>query len=198
MIKKYPLLCVCLTILFCAANLYSQGLETEIKVSPGLQTDIQVAKPDLSGKWILNLAKTNLPRNNPIPENLVGMSSIMVIEQKLPAIAITMRAQRGTSDDANFFGGRFTLYSDGRGDECLASLTSSTTRWQGTKLITTNYRSEDGRKEVDSIYEFELSTDGKALMYTLKHTERRLNAKGEIVMIWDDSQTKHLIYDRVK
>lgn len=198
--KKYFLFCACLTVLLWAVSGYSQGLQNEIKVSPGLQTDIKVVKPDFSGKWKLNLEKSRWRRQTSPSRRPAEMSWILVIEQKLPAIVITVRSQRGTSDDANFFGGRFTLYSDGRGDECIEDSRgiASTTRWQGSKLITTDYNREDGPDQVDSIEEFELSADGNTLMHTSKYTQLGLNAKGELERFWDDSMTSYQVFDRIK
>ena len=187
--KKLLFLCMCLSIFLCAGNLYSQGL----------QNDIKVIRPDLSGEWKLNAAKSQWGRGSG-PEN-PARSWIVTIEQKLPAISITLRSQGGGSDKENFFGGRFTLYSDGRGDDCteVMSESSSVSGWEGYKLVVTNYFvSTKGRKEMFSTEELELSVDGNSLVRTFRHTGVRLNPKGEYERFWNGPATSRLVFDRIK
>lgn len=189
------------------SNIYSQRLETPIKVdktvrveSPGrLETPIEVVRPELSGKWNLSKTRSTWSRES-TPERLEGLSWIMVIEQKLPAISITVRSQRGLADNENFFGGRFTLYSDGRGDEYPVdgSIDVSTTHWRGNKLIVTHYDSVGAERQIRSIKEFELSADGMTLIQTEKYTDTRLNEKNEVVRVVNNKRTVRLVFDRVK
>jgi hypothetical protein len=163
-----------------------------------LETRIQIVRPDLSGKWNLNKTRSSWSRES-APERLKDVSWIMVIEQKLPAISITVKAQRGVADNENFFGGRFTLYSDGRGDEYPVdgSIEISTTKWVGDKLVTTHYDSDGSRMDVRSIKEFELSPDGKTLTHTEKYMNAVLNEKHEVVTVVNDKRTVRMVYDRV-
>ena len=205
--KKHSLIgFIIFTGLF-ASNGYSQRLENPIKVdkparleSPvRLETPIEVVRPDLSGKW--NLSKTRSTWSpESTPERLEGLSWIMVIEQNLPAISITVRSQRGLADNENFFGGRFTLYSDGRGDEYSVdgSIDVSTTQWRGNKLVVTHYGSGRSEGRIRSIKEFELSADSATLTQTEKYMDTVLNEKNEAVRVVNDRRTVRMVFERVK
>lgn len=190
--KKQTLLNLFLFIFFCAVSVAAQRLETEIKIQ----------RPDFSGTWKLNVNKSQ-GLDKPFGRD-ADLISLMIIEQKLPSIAITLKLQRGVGADENFFGGKLTLYTDGRGDEYIEGVypDSSATKWEGNKLIVTHYsKSKTVPEQVSSIQEYELSSDGKRLINTWKRTSFRYIRKENSFReerYFDDSLTLTLIFDRVR
>lgn len=186
------MLAFCFSTVFCSVNAYSQRLETPIKVySPRLETPIRVAHPDFSGTWKLNPAKSGLPHVGRDDDTAL----IVVVEQKLPAIAVSIHFVEG-DEDATF--GKITFYTDGRGDEFPDDLGSnySTTRWQDNKLVITVFSSKS-RQEVSAITELELSPDGNTLMSRANQTKVRKGPNGERIKYIDYTNTESISFDRI-
>jgi hypothetical protein len=197
--KKQILLNLFLFTFLCAAPVVAQRLETQIKIY----------QPDYSGTWKLNPEKSRGLEKNDAKEP--KLSHLWVIEQKLPAIGITVKMQRGTATDENFFGGKLTLWTDGRGDEYIEGVEAfpSVSGWKNNKLTVTHY-SPGGSvgnitapKQITSIEEYDLSAEGKTLTITVKQTsfryipdEKKQNFKEE--RYFDDAKTVILVFDKIR
>lgn len=135
-------------------------------------------RPDLSGTWERNLAKSKSRGD------VVGSSSVtLTISHKEPELRITARASfkgKETNLDSLYF-------TDGRGEKSksrfqsfislglpgqieglqrIDSETPSKTKWEGNKLVTRssiNFLVQGNRIEIDLIEARELSSDGKTL-----------------------------------
>jgi hypothetical protein len=183
--KKFLMLCFCFSVVFTSVAAYSQRLETEIKV----------VRPDFSGKWKLNLQKSRWAHGRQ-PVGLSESDWFIIIEQKLPAIFITIRSQRGVSGDENFVRGNYTLFTDGRGDITAANAYTATTEWKDNKLITTYYITTSERKTtVAANQETELSADGNTLTMTWQHAA---TICGVNVGIIDETHSEKVVFDRSK
>lgn len=192
--KKQILLNLFLFTCLCAAQVSAQRLETQIKIY----------RPDYSGTWKLNVEKSRGFKKNGTKED--SLSHLMVIEQKLPAIGITVKQQRGTGADENFFGGKLTLWTDGRGDEYIDGIAAepSVSEWKNNKLTVTHYTlGENAEKQITSIQEYDLSADGKTLTNTVKQTsvryivdDKKQGYKEE--RYFDESETRILVFDRIR
>ena len=183
--KKYLILCFCL-VFFCAGNAYSQGLQNELKVY----------RPDFSGTWKLNIARSVLKKN--LPAGFAAITWIVDIQQTLPAISVTLRGSKG-ADEAVF--AKVVYYTDGRGDEYrpdVAERIASTSEWQDNKLVTTCFSFWQGRKEVTDIMEVELAADGNTLIGTSKETKIGVGPKGERIRYIDETKTQSAVFDRIK
>jgi hypothetical protein len=181
------LLAITFIVFSVIGNTFSQRLENEIKVQ----------RPDFSGKWHINFGKSRFSnKKSPVESNL---NSIVTIEQHLPALHVTMRSQVGSGEAENFFGGRFTLYTDGRGDNYIAGTIaedSSTTRWEDDKLIVT-FRNRD--KQVVSQQEYELSSDRQTLFITWRMAEGVYGYNKDMrPNVVDDRYTEYMVLDRLK
>lgn len=190
--KKPILFPVFLAVFLLAAPVFAQGLETAIKIQ----------RPDYSGTWKLNVQRSS-GLEKPSKKD-AEFSHLMVIEQKLPAIGITLKRQRGSGADENFFGGKLTLYTDGRGDEYVEGIYSdpSVSEWKNNKLTVTHYSNGDS-KQVTSIEEYDLSADGKTLTNVWKQTSFRYVAdkqKGTFKeeRYFDDAKTIILVFDKIR
>lgn len=192
--KKQILLNLFLFTFLCAAPVLAQRLETQIKIY----------RPDFSGTWKLNVVKSRGLKNNGVKED--ELAHLMIIEQKLPAIGITVKEQRGTGADENFFGGKLTLWTDGRGDEYMRGIDSdpSISEWKNNKLTVTHYTSgESAPKQITLIEEYDLSADGKTLTNTVKRIsvryivdDKKQSYKEE--RYFDDADTVVLVFDRIR
>jgi hypothetical protein len=163
-----------------------------------LQNDIKIHRPDFSGKWKLSVAKSRF-RRPPGASSRPEMSWIWLIEQNLPAIHITTRSQFGVADDANFSGGKFTLYTDGRGDEFVPGTFShsrSFSEWKSNKLVQTLYESS-ARDSVLCTQEFDLAPDNKTFTITMKDIAVVYDETSKIKRTIDDSQADYLVFDRI-
>lgn len=184
--KRLLTLCFGFLLLFCSVTAYSQRLETPIKI----------IRPDLSGKWKM----TYLMSGNQIIDEVDPSDSslFMIIEQNLPVISITFQSQKGDKVETE---GNAVLYSDGRGDEYPKryTLSTSTTVWQGNKLVLTNYSHTNGRREMVNIIEFELSANRDRLVGTdtgFKVTTN--NRTGErVTYIDEDTKGLAVVFVRV-
>lgn len=197
--KKQILLNLFLFTFLCAAPVVAQRLETQIRIY----------RPDYSGTWKLNVEKSRgLERANAKEPKL---SHIWVIEQKLPAIEIIVKQQRGTGTDENFFGGKLTLWTDGRGDEYIEGVEAfpSISEWKNNKLTVTHYSlggsvgNISAPKQTTSIEEYDLSADGKTLTTTVKQTsfryipdDKKQTFKEE--RYFDDAKTVILVFDKIR
>jgi hypothetical protein len=182
-----------LSVVLFTSTVYSQRLESPIRVySPRLETPVKIAHPDLSGTWKYNPVKPGVPEPNSAPDN----SLLVIIEQKLPALLVTVVVKE---DDKDMPLGTITLYTDGRGDEFsgLFDSNSSTTQWQGNKLVITFFSSSKGRKEVRDVTEMELSSDGSILTGTRRGTKIVQGPNGRSVRIVDNTKTESAYFYRV-
>lgn len=169
----------------------------------GLQTEIKVYKPNFSGSWKLNRnISKGLDEGFRIDANL---QRIMIIEQSLPSVSITIKIQKGTADGENYIGGSYTLFTDGRGDTYVDEFerADSTTGWQNNKLVVTRYTyTKSAPKEVEAIQEFSLSNNGKTLTETWRRTSFKYvpDSKGNYKeeRYFDDSLTLILVFDRIR
>lgn len=197
---KKILLGIGISVVLCSMTAYAQRLESPIRIETPvrLETPIKVTRPDFSGKWTLNLKRSRWTRGID-PERFAETSIVMNIEQKLPAVVITLKFQQGTSDNENFYGGRYTLFTDGRGDQLPndGSIHSSSTVWTDNKLTTTYYASKTERINITSIQDLELSADGNSLVQTRRYADAicgvniGMNSAGQPL-------TEYLVFDRVK
>jgi hypothetical protein len=192
--KKHLLIVLFLLVFGYAQNAPAQGLQTEIKVQ----------RPNLSGTWKLNLAQSKGLKDELRTE--AGLQRLMVIQQNLPAISITVKLQKGATDGEEFVGGKYTLFSDGRGDQYVAEFDAedSSTVWENGKLVVTRYSvSKTTPKTIVAIQELALSPDGKTLIETWRRTSFRYvsnpkdGTSGE-ERYFDDSKNLVLVYDKVK
>ena len=126
--------------------------------APALQAAAQDAKPDFTGKWTLDLSKSDFGQM-PVPESMVS-----VIDHKEPTVKIstTQKSQQGEITSER------TLTTDGKpntnkvknmmGEQEMAS----TTTWEGKKLITiSKFSFQDTPVTVNESWD--LSADGKML-----------------------------------
>ena len=176
-------------VFFCIVNdVHAQGLQNEIKV----------LKPNFNGTW---KCVTQTPK--PAAARSKDLNTIMVIEQKLSAIAVTLKMQKGTSPDANFEGGRFTLYTDGRGDEWVeSSYAGSFSRWEAGKLVITHYIfPKPALKTVVMRQEWSLSPDGRTFTQTARRADVRIIYNADRTYreeyFFDDKLTETLVWERV-
>ncbi len=192
--KKQTWLTLFLFTFLCVFTCFGQRLETQIKIQ----------RPDYSGTWKFNAEKSRgLEKSRPKD---TGLSYLMIIEQNLPAIGITVKQQRGTGADENFFGGKLTLWTDGRGDEYVEGIHSepSVSGWKNNKLTVTHYSFvKTEPKQITSIEEYELSADGKTLTNTWKRTSFKYivddkNGTFKEERYFDDAETLILVFDKVR
>lgn len=125
-----------------------------LSISPGVQD----AKPDFSGKWTIDLAKSDFGQMPP-PESLVA-----VIDHKEPSIKITSTQKTAQGEITN----ERTMTTDGKentntlrtmmGDQPM----TSTTKWNGKALVS-SYKLTFQDTAIDVTESWELAADGKAL-----------------------------------
>ncbi len=144
---------VCLFILMPAALCFSQGN----------QKPSQQSRPDLSGTWELNRAKSDL-------EDVGGESAVsevaVIILQHDPEFRVTRRRRSGSFEIV----GQALFYTDGRGEANRLipgrEDIKSTTKWEGKKVVTvyTLRRTLPGSViTMDVTDEWKLSDDGRTL-----------------------------------
>lgn len=157
---------VCLFLLWCATTAFAQGNQTK----PARQI-----RPDMSGTWELNKAKSDLRDDR----YALSLSEVgLTILQHDPELKLARRFRSGSSDSEK----PSLFYTDGRGetnaDARDQDAIKSKTNWDGKKLISRYVlrRAVAGNHEtVDVIDEWRLSDDGGTL--TLK-TTLRYNLRG--------------------
>jgi hypothetical protein len=118
----------------------------------------QDAKPDFSGKWNLDLAKSDFGQA-PAP-----LSIVLVIEHKEPNIKVsnTQTLQQGVMSNVR------NITTDGKENtNTMRAMgveqdVKSTTKWDGTKLVTAAKVDFQGMT-TDILDSWELSSDGQSL-----------------------------------
>lgn len=122
---------------------------------------VQDTKPDFSGKWTLDVAKSDFGQMPP-PDSIVA-----VIEHKEPNIKIrtTQKGQQGeiTNERAMTTDGKenSNTLKTMMGDQPI----TSTTKWNG-KALSTAFRLTIQDMSLDVMESWELSPDGKTLTVT--------------------------------
>lgn len=121
----------------------------------------QDAKPDFSGKWTLDVAKSDFGQMPP-PESMVA-----VIEHKEPNVKITSTQKNQQGEVTN----ERTMTTDGKensntlrtmmGDQPI----TSTTKWNGKALVTA-FRLAFQEMAIDVSESWDLAADGKTLTVT--------------------------------
>lgn len=118
----------------------------------------QDAKPDFSGKWTLDLAKSDFGQMPP-PESMVA-----VIEHKEPTVKITSTQKTAQGEITN----ERTMTTDGKENtNTLRTMMgeqpiTSTSKWNGKTLVTA-YKLAFQDMAIDVSESWELSADGKSL-----------------------------------
>jgi hypothetical protein len=165
-----------------------------------LETKIEIQRPDYSGTWKLNASKCS--GLDSFYEKNSKLDRIMIIEQQLPSIFVTQKIQNGSSNNENYFGEKYTLFSDGRGDkyvsERIGNDTQSVTKWVNNRLVVASYILGKIKPEnISSTQEFSLSSDRKTLTQTWRITSHLTLANQEEQRKFDDMLTAILVYDRI-
>ena len=121
----------------------------------------QDAKPDFSGKWTLDIAKSDFGQMPP-PDSIVA-----IIEHREPNLKITA-TQKGQQGEIT---NERVMTTDGKensntlktmmGDQPI----TSTTKWNG-KALATAFRLTIQDMSLDVVESWEMSADGKALTVT--------------------------------
>jgi len=158
------------------------------------------SKPDFSGTWLLDPAKSN-----------VGSSAKSDQPIKISHHDPEFRITRMVESNGRVTGREFVYYTDGRGETMFLSthtymnpqrheVTRSKTIWSGNKLIT--HSRSPGRSliggqllEFEIIDEWKLSTDGKTLTQTSR-TASRQDMSGAIFVPANRPNIKR-VYNRV-
>jgi hypothetical protein len=164
----------------------------------------KVPTPDLSGKWKLNLAKSDLNDDNryELSRNEAGVT----IVHHDPELTLTRIFGTTNSNSES----RCVLYTDGRG-ETNAGLTAketikSNTSWEGRKLVSRYMLRREiawslGTVDsVDVVDEWSLSDDGRKLTLktTLRYMQKGTDAehsppfRGYVPRLW-----LKRVYDRI-
>jgi hypothetical protein len=191
MMKTFVSICALISLCFVIAS--AQGKQKTVK-----------AKPNFTGKWLLDRAKSNVGSS-------VSPEQPIKIVHHDPELRITHMANR----DGQIVAVKVVYYTDGRGETNPATsfvsagtdmdpqrhdkdVTKSKTTWSGNKLVTrsTLSNSTGGRLlEFEVIDEWKLSTDGKTLTQTSR-TLFRPDTAGGIFVPANRPDSKR-IYNRV-
>jgi hypothetical protein len=190
-----------LVSIFCFALIGALGT---VGIHAQAKQKIAKTKPDFSGTWQLDTAKSN------VGPSVTSDQPIKIIHHD-PELRITHFLQiNGQSTEKEF-----VYYSDGRGETNPRimffttgtdlkkpgndkDLTNSTTKWNGDKLVTrSSFRNiVRGRSlEIDVIDEWKLSKDGKTLTQTSR-TVFRIEMSSDIFIPANRPDPKR-IYNRV-
>lgn len=124
------------------------------------------ARPDLSGTWELDKAKSDfgLFRDRPLSK----ADSTLVVEHKDPELKITRTLKLGGQQETK----QFAYYTDGRGETNPATIgageVKSKTKWDGDKVAAQSKLTWPGRDgsagaEMDVTQKWQVSSDGKTL-----------------------------------
>lgn len=127
---------------------------------------LAAAPVDMSGTWILDPSRSELPRaaasaTPPDAADAAGQPLTLVLVQNAEALTITREGRRGTSTVVLAFDGREMDTTGPRG----GSLTMRSS-WQGTTLVSEGRQEMEtpkGRVSVDIREERSLSADGQTL-----------------------------------
>lgn len=131
---------------------------TVLAAAPGWSQD---AKPNFSGTWNLDLAKSDFGQM-PAPTSIVH-----VIDHKEPAIKVTTTTKSEQGDIVNMR----DLTTDGKPNSNKIKTggaeqdVTSTSKWDGNKLLT-SFKLEAGGMSLDINDTWEVSADGKLLTIT--------------------------------
>lgn len=175
---------VVLFILLFTATAFSQGFQSEIKV----------VRPDFSGTWKMNFARSYF--KDVVLYEVSNHSLIMVIDQKLPVISAKriMQYLEKTEDISEY-----QIYTDGRESEPPAVFSSNKAmaEWKSSKLVITNYNSRNGRKSIRNVGELELSADGNTLTFTRKGTKSEIGPDGVETRVVDGTDVGSAVFERI-
>ncbi len=150
-------------------------------------------RPNLAGKWIVDSAKSE-KTNNFFEDSELAVT----IEQHEPEIRMIRRFSSLSGEVPSVY------YSDGRGESYHNPITKmemqSSTRWDGDKLViryTGSGVSPMGLRNVNVLYEFKLSKDGKTLTKKIiivppRNAPDRVNA----VPVTQSNQEYKKVYNR--
>ena len=128
--------------------------------------DKKRARPDLSGTWELDRAKSDfgLFRDRPLSK----ADSTLVVEHKDPELKITRTLRLGGQQETK----QFAYYTDGRGETNPATIgageVKSKTKWDGERVAAQSKLVWPGRDgsagaELDVTQRWQVSSDGKTL-----------------------------------
>ncbi len=130
------------------------------------------ARPNFTGKWVLDPAKSNLGSVEG------GISRTDIIEHKEPKLSqtITARVPQGEQSTA------MTYTTDGKENTNTVANkpVKSTTRWEGTRLVT-RLKADLRGGSVESKEVWQLSADGKVLTITRDMTTPQSRATHKLV-----------------
>jgi hypothetical protein len=196
--KRYYLSGICL-LLFCTGLVYPQRkvLETDIKVArpdtPGLQNEINIVRPGLSGTWKLNFLKSGF--SDATEKEIAENSLLVLIDQKAGEIAVSVRARHKAGEEEVL--ADFTLYTDGRVSEISGGYGSqeAIAEWIDNKLRISSFSGSHGRRTILEIFEFAMSADGKTLTGT--RGRARSSAGGNNARPADEITAPSLVLDRI-
>jgi hypothetical protein len=160
----------------------------------GLETPIKIAKPNFSGRWQLNLAKSKFEKNSP-----PGLAALfhLVVEHTEPQISVLIAHPENTAPSPKSAAASFTWFTDGRGNKFDPTFENAytTTKWVDQKLVTNHYDSDE-RTKIVQFEEIELGADGKTLKILVKQHEFRTSERTEKDIGY--TKTDHLVFDRVR
>ena len=131
--------------------------------------DDKKAKPDLSGTWELDRAKSDfgLFRDRPLSK----ADSTLVVTHRDPELKIERTLKLNGQQEAK----QFSYYTDGRGETNPATIgageVKSKTKWEGDKVAAHSKLTWPGRDgaagaELDVTQRWQVSSDGKTLTNT--------------------------------
>jgi hypothetical protein len=124
------------------------------------------ARPDLSGTWELDKAKSDFGLFRERPLSKAG--STLVVEHKDPELKITRTLRLGGQQETK----QFAYYTDGRGETNPATIgageVKSKTKWDGERVAAQSKLVWPGRDgaagaELDVTQRWQVSSDGKTL-----------------------------------
>jgi hypothetical protein len=142
-----------------------------LALAVGLATPVaaQDAKPDFSGTWTLDIAKSDFGPAPP-PESMV-----LVVEHKEPAIKVKSTQRSAMGEIVN----ERNLTTDGKSNSNkirtgdIDQVIVSTSKWDGRKVVT-SYTFDIQGNAVGVVESWDVSTDGKVLTVA-----RDINMGGE-------------------
>ena len=163
----------------------------------GLQNEIKIQRPDFSGKWSIDVAKSRFSsKKGPVEKNLVW---IVTISQRSQNIIIKMDTK---SDRVASESWEYTLQPDGRPKKFGSGFLIA--KWTDKKLIVQFFDAPneimfEQYRELVSELHFELLPDGNTLQIVSKFAEGRWgynsNPRPNVI---DEQYSEYLIFSRVK
>ncbi len=130
------------------------------------------ARPDFTGRWVLDPAKSNLGGVEG------GISRADIIEHTEPKLTQTITARVPQGEQST----TMTYTTDGEENTNMVAdrPVKSTTRWEGTRLVT-RLKADLRGGTVESKEVWELSADGKVLTITRDMTTPQSKATHKLV-----------------